>query len=57
LSPISQQRWWLSSIIPALGRLKQEDHEFEASLNYIVRPCFKTKRKERKKKKTPEWSG
>jgi hypothetical protein len=22
-------------IIPALGRLKQEDHEFEASLGYI----------------------
>jgi hypothetical protein len=24
-------------IIPELGRLRQEDHEFKASLDYIVR--------------------
>jgi hypothetical protein len=23
--------WWYTSVIPALGRLRQEDHEFQAS--------------------------
>jgi hypothetical protein len=29
------------SVIPALGRLRQEDQEFESSLDYIKRPYFK----------------
>jgi hypothetical protein len=33
-------------VIPALGRLKQEDHEFKANLVYIARPCLKRTRKE-----------
>jgi hypothetical protein len=29
------------SIIPALGRLRQEDLEFKTSQDYIMRPCLK----------------
>jgi hypothetical protein len=28
-------------VIPAFGRLRQEDGEFKASLDYIVTPCLK----------------
>jgi hypothetical protein len=38
--------WWGTSIIPALGRLRQENQEFEGSLYYIARACFKTKQKQ-----------
>jgi hypothetical protein len=27
--------------IPALGRLRQEDHEFEVNLGYVAGPCLK----------------
>jgi hypothetical protein len=37
------QAWWCTSIIPALGRLWQEDREFEASLGYTERICLKKK--------------
>jgi hypothetical protein len=30
------QVWWYIPVIPALGRLAKEDHEFEASLGYIA---------------------
>jgi hypothetical protein len=35
------QAWWVMPVIQALGRLRQEDHEFKASLVYVVRPCLK----------------
>jgi hypothetical protein len=31
------------TVIPALRRLTQEDHEFEVSLGYITTPCLKKK--------------
>ena len=30
-------------VIPVLGKLRQEDSEFTASLSNLVRPCFKIK--------------
>jgi hypothetical protein len=32
---------WYSLVIPALGRLRQEDHEFEFTLVYIERLYLK----------------
>jgi hypothetical protein len=39
------------TVIPALGKLRQEDYEFEASLVYIVKLCLKKKKRKKKKKK------
>jgi hypothetical protein len=33
--------WWHSSLISALRRLRQEDHEFEGYLGYMMIPCLK----------------
>jgi uncharacterized membrane protein len=35
------QAWWCVLTIPALGRLKQEDHEFEVSLGFIAKQTTK----------------
>jgi hypothetical protein len=42
------------AITPALGRLRQEDYEFQVSLGYTGRPCLKKKKKKPKEKKTPK---
>jgi hypothetical protein len=34
-------------VIPALGKLRQEDCEFQASLNYIARLCQKGRKEAR----------
>jgi hypothetical protein len=36
--------WWYTGIISALGRLRQNDCKFKASLAYLGRPCLKKKR-------------
>jgi hypothetical protein len=38
-------------VIPALGRLNEEDHELETSLGYIARPCLKKQKKYIKERK------
>jgi hypothetical protein len=38
------------AITPALGRLRQEDYEFQVSLGYTGRPCLKKKKKKTKLK-------
>jgi hypothetical protein len=35
----------VTSGIPTFRRLSQEEFEFEASLAYIARPCFKKEKK------------
>jgi hypothetical protein len=39
---IEKPVWWLKSVIPALGRLRQKDWEFKVSLGYLARACLKT---------------
>lgn len=41
---ILSQAWWYKPKISAIGRLKKEDHEFEASLSNMMRPHLKKKK-------------
>lgn len=34
--------WWHVPVIPVLRWLRQEDQMFEASLDYLVKPCFES---------------
>lgn len=34
-----------NGIIPAFGKIRQEDHEFETSVSYIGGPCFKSRKR------------
>jgi hypothetical protein len=52
------QEWWCTPVIPAFGRLRQEDLEFKANVGYIVSPCLKKpKKKNPKAEKRRELSG
>jgi hypothetical protein len=42
------------SVIPALGRLRQEGGEFETNLSYIARACLKKKKKDRERERERE---
>jgi hypothetical protein len=46
--------WRYMPVIPVCKKLRQEDCEFEASLDYMVRPCFKKKPKHQINKNTPK---
>jgi hypothetical protein len=35
--------------VPALGRLQQKNHEFEARLDCLARPCLKRKKNKKMK--------
>jgi hypothetical protein len=47
----SSWAWWFTSVIPALGRLRQEDDKFEVSQGYISRP-YLNKTKQNKQNNT-----
>lgn len=34
------EAWWLMFVTSAFGRLRQENHDFQASLGYTQRTCF-----------------
>jgi hypothetical protein len=41
ISLLLNQAWWFMTILPAFGRARQEDCEFQARLGCIAIPCLK----------------
>jgi hypothetical protein len=39
------QAWWCQPVITTLGRLRQKDHKFKASVAYKPRHCLKKKKR------------
>jgi hypothetical protein len=39
----NKRAWWRPPVIQALGRLRQDEQEFDSSLGCIMRPCLKKK--------------
>jgi hypothetical protein len=56
---MKSQAWWYTCVIPAFGRLKQDDHEFKDNLGYLMsfrpscglcymgKPCLKQNKTKR----------
>lgn len=42
LKRINTWLWWHTPVIPALGKLKQKDHDSQARQGYIVISCLKS---------------
>jgi hypothetical protein len=43
---------WITPVIPALGRLRQEDSNLEVNLGYRTTPCLKEQQQQKKKTET-----
>jgi hypothetical protein len=43
-SSVCNQVWWNIPVIPALGRLRQQEYNFKATVGYIARLCQKQNR-------------
>jgi hypothetical protein len=41
--------WWYTPVIPAPERYRQKNHEFQASLHYIVKTCLKRAKQQNQK--------
>jgi hypothetical protein len=42
-------RWWCTPLMPPLGRLRQADVKFQASLGYMMRSCLNSPSHHQKK--------
>ena len=37
---MKSQVWWYTSVMPALGKLRLKDNEFEENMGYTAVPCL-----------------